>query len=241
MTFLFSLFHLDTHSEIVFCNTGFEHESTLLFVHQFTSLLNIPITWLEYAGSQEPFKIVSYETCSKKGEPFKILCEYRKMLPNRVARFCTQDLKIRCVKKYLVSKGIDRYESYLGIRYDEQARWARLINAPIKDIFSYNMPLYDMGITQKDVIDFWNDAPFNLKIDSSLGNCTMCFLKGKGNLLKAMKLPNNHFNEFNNLEKSFNATFSNRYSLEDLHTLGNKQQSLFKYDFQDIQCSCTDD
>jgi len=241
MTVLFSLFHLDTFSEVIFCNTGFENESTLVFVNQFTTVFGIPITWLEYSGSHVSPKIVTFESASRNGEPFRQMCIDRQMLPNRVARFCTSDLKIKLIKRYLSEKGVSHYNAFIGIRADEEDRWMRLINTPVKDVFQYTFPLFDLRLTQKHVIDYWSSAPFDLKIPSQLGNCTLCFLKGKANLIRAMHLEDNHFAEFNQLEVDFNSTFSSRYSLNDLASLAIHQQSFFPLDFQDVSCHCNID
>ena len=50
--------------------------------------------------------MVDYATASCKGEPFEALIRKRKYLPNPVTRFCTIDLKIRIIHKYLRSLGL---------------------------------------------------------------------------------------------------------------------------------------
>ena len=37
------------------------------------------------------------------------------------------------------------------------------------------------------VDDYWKQSPFDLGIDSRLGNCDLCFLKGRRNLLRTIK------------------------------------------------------
>tara|TARA_R110000868_G_scaffold106800_1_gene292619 strand:- start:67 stop:870 length:804 start_codon:yes stop_codon:yes gene_type:complete len=232
---------LDTNSEVIFCNTGFEHISTLEFVRDFEIFTKIKITWLEFCGSHVPPKIVNFDNCSKNGEPFVLMCRERKMLPNRVARFCTSDLKIKLIKRYLKSKGITHYNAFVGIRADEEHRYHKLINTPIKDVFQYSFPLYDLGITSAYVLSFWSSLRWDLKIDSRLGNCTLCFNKGKANLCSAIRLDNNHLDTFLELEKEFNATFSSRYSLQDLKIIALSEFDFPAHTFQDVDCHCNID
>jgi hypothetical protein len=53
-------------------------------------------------------------------------------------------------------------------------------------------PLAVAGITQKDVMDFWNNSSFDLKLTlidtkTPLGNCDLCFLKDLKQKLSIVK------------------------------------------------------
>ena len=77
--------------KVVFCNTGLEHEKTYEFIKACGTNWGIEITWIEYQGKihDERYKVVTFETASRNGEPFEILIDERQYLPNPVARFCT--------------------------------------------------------------------------------------------------------------------------------------------------------
>ena len=91
---------------VVFANTGKEDEATLKFVHDCETNWNVPIVWLEYCAHEDPkqrFKVVNYQTASRNGEPFEAVIRQRNYLPNPVTRFCTAEMKIRTIHKYLKS------------------------------------------------------------------------------------------------------------------------------------------
>ena len=47
-------------------------------------------------------------------------------------------------------------------------------------------PLYYDGITKPMVNEYWANKPYNLEIPSILGNCTLCFMKGKNAILNIL-------------------------------------------------------
>lgn len=90
---------LPEEAKVIFANTGKEDEETLKFVKACQDNWNVPITWVEYRAEKPGFAIVSYETASRKGEPFEQLINKKNYLPNTFARFCTQELKVNLMKK----------------------------------------------------------------------------------------------------------------------------------------------
>ena len=111
---------LQSDNYVIFCNTGKEHEATLEFVKQCQDQWNIPITWLEYAKNDQKFKEVTFETASRNGEPFEQMIQYKQFLPNSVMRFCTTELKIHPITRFMKSKGYDDFQTLAGIRADER-------------------------------------------------------------------------------------------------------------------------
>lgn len=175
---------------ITFANTGKEHPATLEFVRKCAERWSVPIVWLEFRDDDAGFAVVDYATASRQGEPFEALIRKRKYLPNPVTRFCTIDLKIRIIHKYLRSLGLSTEETPVdmmtGIRADEprrvvkirhrrstsESKWATMV-----------MPLADAGVGVQDVTDFWAGQPFDLMLPTINGrtlegNCDLCFLKG---------------------------------------------------------------
>jgi 3'-phosphoadenosine 5'-phosphosulfate sulfotransferase (PAPS reductase)/FAD synthetase len=116
---------------VCFANTGKEDEATLRFVQDCSERWNVPITWLEYCEADETkdrWKLVNFETASRNGEPFEALIRRRNYLPNPVSRFCTVELKVRTIHRYLKENGWTEWDSMLGIRADEQRRLAKIGN-----------------------------------------------------------------------------------------------------------------
>lgn len=168
---------LPDNAKVIFANTGKEEEATLKFVNDCSVNWNVPITWLEYLPEPPRYKEVNYETASRNGEPFAALIEKKQYLPNPVTRFCTVELKIRAIHRYLKDLGWDHNENmdWIGIRADEPRRAAK--------VEKERVPLFVAGITSKDVGKFWSEQNFDLELPNINGktyhgNCDLCFLKG---------------------------------------------------------------
>ena len=176
---------------VCFANTGKECEETLEFVRDCEVNWKVPIVWLEYLAytDDEPrFKQVTFETASRNGEPFKALIVKRGFVPNPVARFCTVELKVRTIHRYLKSIGWTEWDSMLGIRADEQRRLAKIGNQDYGKHEEKVAPLGSVGVTKGDVGKFWNKQPFDLGLPNNNGvtmhgNCDLCFLKGAAQIL----------------------------------------------------------
>jgi 3'-phosphoadenosine 5'-phosphosulfate sulfotransferase (PAPS reductase)/FAD synthetase len=163
---------------VCFANTGKEDEATLQFVHDCEKNWNVPIVWLEYVAEKPFYKVVTYETAARNGEPFEELIKHYKKLPNPAQRWCTGVLKIRVIHKYLRALGWDHPEKnnndLVGIRADEPRRAAKMEKNKI--------PLFTAGVTKQTINDFWEKQSFTLNLqihngESLLGNCDLCFLK----------------------------------------------------------------
>ena len=84
---------------VCFANTWKEAPETLDFVNECSVQWGVPITWLEYRWAEETkdrFKVVTYETASRNGEPFFEMIQQngKPFLPNPVMRICTARLNI---------------------------------------------------------------------------------------------------------------------------------------------------
>ena len=98
---------LPAEAKVCFANTGKEDELTLKFVNDCATNWNVDIIWLEFRDNEQKFEVVTYENASRNGEPFEALIRKRKFLPNPTARFCTVELKVRTIHRYLKSIGIE--------------------------------------------------------------------------------------------------------------------------------------
>ena len=175
---------------VCFANTGKEDEATLKFIQACSDNWNVHINWLEFQPEEAGFKLVTHDTASRNGEPFKEIIIKRNFLPNPVARFCTVELKIQPEIKYLKSLGWTNWSSMVGIRADEQRRVSKIRANPSggKSGPDRIMPLADAGITKEIVGNFWRENSFDLGLPNhngvtSHGNCDLCFLKGASQIL----------------------------------------------------------
>lgn len=179
---------LPDEAMVCFQNTGKEREETLEFINQCSLRWNVPITWLEYCDTAEQFKTVTFETASRNGEPFEAIIMRRKYLPNPIVRFCTVELKVRTAHRYLKSLGWTEWESWIGIRADEQRRLSKIKNQDYGTHETKYSPLGVAGVTKRDVTNFWSEQDFDLQLenqngDTPWGNCDLCFLKNTSKIL----------------------------------------------------------
>lgn len=166
---------------VSFQNTGKEMIETLDFINECDKRWNLNVVWLEYRYGNN-FEVVDYETASRNGRPFEELIAWKKnYLPNTMTRYCTDQLKIQTSKRFLKSIGLTEWTIYNGIRYDEPRRWQKIKNLP--NYMDLEMPCIKWKTTKEDVLEFFKNNDFDLKLRSEIyGNCDCCFLKGKGKL-----------------------------------------------------------
>lgn len=163
---------------VMFANTGEEHEKTLVYVKEFSEAFKIPVVWVEAVidpekGGGTRHKVVSFETASRKGEPFEAMCA-KYGLPNTQYLHCTRESKLHPMTSYLRSIGWDAetYNTAIGIRVDEIDRMS-----PTAMEAGYIYPMIDWRVTKHDVY-LWNQQqPVKLDLPEHLGNCTWCWKK----------------------------------------------------------------
>jgi 3'-phosphoadenosine 5'-phosphosulfate sulfotransferase (PAPS reductase)/FAD synthetase len=186
---------LPDEAKVCFANTGKEEEATLRFVDRCSKEWGVPITWVEYADAAETkdrFRVVTFETASRDGEPFEAIIRKRNYLPNPVSRFCTMEMKVRAIHRYLKSIGWTEWDSMLGIRADEQRRLAKIGNQDYGKHEEKVAPLGRVGVTKEMVGKFWESMPFDLELPNingvtMHGNCDLCYLKGGAQILSLIK------------------------------------------------------
>jgi hypothetical protein len=215
---------------VIFTDTGREHPKTYKFINDFEAHENIPIIRLTYDGG------------------FRGLLEHRKWqnMPNRVKRICTLELKIRTTKRFLrANYGKQDYEWLVGFRADEERR-VKKYNAFVNYIFP-KFPLYEEGIDKAMINDYWSKKPYTLEIPAILGNCTLCFLKGKNaiiNILRSYPEFANEWIEDEELSKKYGKGHTYFEDITYKQLLAISQNDLFKgQDLADLNpafnCSCT--
>ena len=236
---------------VCFANTGKEDEATLRFVKDCSVNWNVPITWLEFRDTEELFEIVDFDSASRDGEPFEALIRKRNYLPNPVTRFCTSELKIRPIGRYLLSLGMADTKteaenmSMIGMRADEQRRAAKIEDKS-------RIPLVTAGVTKEDVGAFWRSQPFDLGLPNNNGvtmhgNCDLCFLKGGAQVLSLITEKPERAVWWAKMEalalasKPSGAVFrSDRPSYASMLQYSKEQTNLFDPNEEAIACFCGD-
>lgn len=207
---------------VLFCDTGREHPKTYKFIHDFEANENIPVTWLKYEGG------------------FDGLLAKRKTVPNQAWRYCTKELKSMTARKFLRENNVKVYENLIGFRADEPLRVERHKDRwqTVTTVF----PLVTNGTTKSDVLAYWKTKPYDLEVPAILGNCDLCFMKGKAAIISIMK-------EFPELadkwiadEVRTGATYINGISMAKMLEISKrptvKQPDLFTVE-PAFSCACT--
>ncbi len=180
--------------KILFANTGKERLETLEFVRDVQSRWRVPITWVEYSRNLKAplvsprnskhigchgYKVVTFETASRHGEPFEQLinvkAEFRDLvkneppvLPNPAQRWCTADLKERTMERHLFDCGWEEFYVAIGFRGDEPERAKRLDVQKKNHILDFVFPMCQAGTTEQDVMSFWKDQRGSLELETWL-------------------------------------------------------------------------
>lgn len=234
----------ETNEKYIICfqNTGRESRETLDFINECDKRWNLGIVWVEYRHPsvvKERFEVVTYDTASRNGQPFDFLLKQRPAsIPNVAFRYCTLELKIKTVKRYLKSIGVTDYISFNGIRYDEPKRWAKIKD---NEEFDVELPLVSWKVTKRDVMDFWASQEFDLGINDPYGNCDGCFLKGKGKLIQILSKNPDALDWWINVEKASGNTFKKGISYEQLKKMAQEKKVDLFSDDPSFDCFCNAD
>jgi 3'-phosphoadenosine 5'-phosphosulfate sulfotransferase (PAPS reductase)/FAD synthetase len=180
---------------VVFANTGKEVEGTLFFVDECSQEWNIPIVWVEAKCKDEkgmPFsekgwsvqhRIVTYETASRKGEPFEEMISVLG-IPSSEVPFCSKQLKKFAIQSYARSLGWEDYHVTIGLRLDEISKRANKNWKEEKIMY----PLVEFNpVNKRQVINWWTKQSFNLDIHPDEGNCDNCWKKDDLTLVRNMQ------------------------------------------------------
>jgi hypothetical protein len=151
----------DVH--VIFADTGKERQETYDFVRLCARYWKVEIHWVERPGQ------------------FVQLITDKQFLPNPVMRFCTQELKLKPMRDWMLAKGYEHWTNIVGIRADEPRRVAKMREAEQRrsERWDIGLPLAEAGVTLETVTAFWAAyIPFDLQLRPHEGNCDLCFLKG---------------------------------------------------------------
>ena len=179
---------------VVFANTGKEVEGTLKFIEMCSISWGIDIIWVEAMCKDEngntfsekgygvKHKIVSYKTASRNGEPFEEVISVLG-IPSSKAPYCSRQLKTSAIDSYIKSIGWNDYHKAIGIRADEIDRMNEDFRK-LKVIYPF---IKYKPLNKKMVLDWWKLQPFDLNIDTDLGNCDACWKKDMKRLVRISK------------------------------------------------------
>jgi len=177
----------DYQKVFIFANTGKEKEETLEFVEKCDKEFDLNIVWLEALVNKEKgigttYKIVSFKTASRNGEPFKDMLD-KYAMPNNFASNCTRELKLYPINKYVKDLGFDEVITAMGIRYDERHR-----KSNFADEQNVIYPLCDdLKVDAIFIRNWWDRQCFDLQLKDYEGNCDLCFKKSVRKRLTLIK------------------------------------------------------
>lgn len=179
---------------VVFANTGKEALGTLDFARDCAVNWDIPIVWIEARHLDDngnryskrarrvSFKVVDYNLAARKGEPFEEMISVLG-IPSTNAPLCSDQLKTKAIHEYCKSLGWKKYYKALGMRYDEPKRIK-----PNAEKLRILYPLVsDTVMSKYDILAWWANQPFDLKIKKGQGNCDNCWKKSTKHLVENAK------------------------------------------------------
>lgn len=189
--------------KIVFANTGYENEETLVFVKKCSEYFNCEVIWVEALVVYENkkgtrHKIVTFETASRNGEPFEdVIKKYG--IPNAATPHCNRELKLAPITSYLRSIDWKKYYSAIGIRVDE---FDRMNKDRVKKMILYPL-ISNQPMTKQKINFWWSQQPFRLNLKGYQGNCKACWKKSDAKLFTIIKENPEHFEFIESMEKKY--------------------------------------
>lgn len=239
-----------------------ELDQTLLNVLKLEELLGKEVRWIAASDSQEnPGMIQDKNDWHPTPLTYDALIRYRKALPNKLQRFCTEQLKIYAIFWHtylnLMEDDKDIVQINIGFRWDEGRRVDDMLNRCDKISFPYqcpvgskdkkskhqwikidwripNFPMFDNRIDKLDVLKFWVDKGW---VFPSVSNCDGCFHHRQEELQTQANLYPERMQWWKDWECNINGTWKDRTTYENL--LKYRQQSLFD-EVESVGCFCTD-
>lgn len=234
---------LPDRAKVVFANTGREMPETLDFVQRCSDAWGVKIDWIEYdrVNRKVSVKEVNHNSASRNGEPFENLISFSNYIPNTMRRKCTEELKVRTIKRYLVKAGWEKWSNTVGIRADE----ARRIRESKDNRWRNWYPLFEANVLKSDVYGFWRANSFDLALSSvndltPKSNCDGCFLKSELKLAEMWRDHPDRMEWWAALEEKYGHTF--RYDKTSYRDIKNNldRQGDWVFDVEDFFCQ-TDD
>jgi hypothetical protein len=170
-------------------DTGSEHPETYRFIRDVVKNTGINLICLRMVplpmNKGVTYKVVSIDEIKCDLVPYRLMVE-KYGIPYFGGAFCTDRMKLKPFKKYCDDtygknkKGKPlNYETWLGIRIDEQARIKK------EPGIRYLAEISDMD--KQDIADLWSERDWRLKRPEHLGNCVFCIKKSLKKVWMAAK------------------------------------------------------
>ncbi|MGE6221167.1 phosphoadenosine phosphosulfate reductase family protein [Nubsella zeaxanthinifaciens] len=220
---------------VLFTDTGREHPLTYKFLDDIEKHEGFKIHRATYVHKRAP-----------KRDGFDALTYWKSYLPNRMRRICTVELKVKTARRYLRPLIGTKFEQFIGFRYDEAERVRNFKNYYKRT--RTNFPLYDRKVTKPMIEQYWLTRPYTLEIPSILGNCDLCFLKGKNNIIKILSVYPELADKWiedekrsSLIRKQKGGTYFRDITYQQLLEIAKSQKSLFDLEesLPSYSCSCT--
>ncbi|MCP1649451.1 hypothetical protein [Pseudomonas nitroreducens] len=255
----------DVHA--FFQNTGKEVEETLVFIEEMSQRWGVPVVWMEWCrewGQRKDapwYRLVDFKTVSRRGEPFDMMLDYLRQI-SAGREECAADPAELCKQPvHRLAQDKDRREAHakpgprsLGQhrRYSlrEPRRYHRMMAANDRGgrRWEHLTPLYHDGVTKEQVLEFWNQQPFDLGIDSDLGNCDLCWKKSEDKLYRAIIQDPSRVLWWPGTEEKFGQVFRQdrpKYAHMGWYAERMATQDSFNFEAaglvtEDIDCFCAD-
>lgn len=223
---------------VLFTDTGREHKKTYKFIDDFEKNEGIKVHRVTYTHHKSP------------GMTGMTALNRRKVyLPNRVKRICTVELKILMAKRYLRSLGVQRFDQFIGFRHDEQDRIRDFKDEYVN--VKTHFILDELKVNKAMVLQYWLTKAYNLEIPAILGNCDLCFLKGKDVIIRILQVHPElaepwiaDEEEMSARKKNGKVSYFPDITYRQLLKIAQSQKSLFEEQNLDelkpaFSCSCT--
>ncbi|EOY1042873.1 phosphoadenosine phosphosulfate reductase family protein, partial [Acinetobacter baumannii] len=194
-------FKNDPDAYFIFMDTGAEHPATYQFIKDIVKHWKINLVCLRVVVNPQMkkgvgYKIIPLDELKQDLEPWRdMLKKYGS--PYYDMPFCTARMKTEPFEKYCNDVfGKNNYERWIGIRSDEPKR------LPIEVLEKLGLPIHKdakkqkagfrylaeiSDFTKEDVLDWWEQQPFDLAITEHLGNCVFCIKKHLNKVALAAK------------------------------------------------------
>jgi hypothetical protein len=239
----------------VFCNTGMERPETIEFLHNMVKHWNLPLVLIEgkytmIEGMGPKHTIVDFDTIDMNGNVFKnaILEKNKKRnvgLPNMAIPYCSRIMKSDVGKSFCDEVfGTKKYLKAIGFRFEDMPK--RITFAELKEDKKMIAPLltdFDQPINLKQLQYFWDKQPFQLKINSDLSNCELCWKKSHKKIIQNIQHGTRFIPWMREMEQRFDHTmFRSGLVIDDFVRMSkNKQMDIFdeNKDSDDDSCVCS--
>nr|WP_118090153.1 phosphoadenosine phosphosulfate reductase family protein [Vibrio cholerae] len=180
----------------VYMDTGAEHPKTYDFIKQVDKFLDLNLTVIQGVfdtplGKGNNYKTVHVESLKWDLSIWQGMMQ-KYSTPYFKGEFCTDRMKTGIVKAWDRNVYGTDLPCILGIRADEPRR-LKLQNNII------HMGHLFPEVEKQDILDWWEEQPFNLEIPEHLGNCVFCIKKNPKKVALAIKDEPELYREFSEL------------------------------------------